>query len=751
MSSAVELQGIIERWAKEPDLARIRHALTTSMDRHHLATMCLAADIPLPDDLVDLVLELIDADQLMQEVLDALMGAATDPWTRDARLPARFATLILERPDGHAFQGVLADFLVAALFDEETDSPTQVKERLADVCCELVAALPHPAFAPVFLARALTAEDPQVVSRALRECWERAELLDDEDLYLISVDVADLVDVDIDPEVALAAAGTALRLEPEHETSDADPERTAYLHLVLVEALARTDRLAAVDRAESAMSQDPALENSPVAESWARNLFLHLSDLARQDAPSSLVLGLADRLASRRDRWPVEDDSLSLFGVVLARIYLAGNAPERARPWVYVAFEHPADVQDYEAEVAMLRVNVALQLGHTEELDALLRESAQAVADATDDEYRVAWGAATEALARVNRDRTLAGTANRGQAGVVSDLAGPLGGYPADALRAKYAFSQELMEVHERFVAGEATAEVRDAAAALCRRIPPGQPQLFIGAHMYACATELSQGNLVEAERHLDQLSAEIQRQRVDPAGGFPIVIAEQTESLFRLLTIGDVTDWSGDRTARLRQLRDDNEAAGRAHLAYLMTRALMVQAAKCGNFAAATDEGIRALSFHARRAVATPDARERAALREAFGDVAEATFRAAIAAGWPRVAAEVLEVVRAQPVPLARLEVPRAEQSLMGMVTELFSQSPLSEPQSWSGTWSAAGDVAPAPQSAGRPPVEETALVLTGLPSILMPWGAALQDRLRDVTCHDSVRVVVSRGAPGC
>ena len=750
MSTALELQGTIESWTNNPDHARIRHALTTSTDRYHLAILSFAADLPLPDDLVDLVLELIDDDPLMQQVLDALMGAAMDPGTTDARLPATFAALILERPEGAAFQGVLAAFLVDALFDEEITTPTQVKRRLADVSCELAEALPHPAFAPVFLARALTAKDPRVVSQALRECWQRAELLGDDDLALISVDVADLVDVDTDPEVALAAAQTALRLAHAHEMSEANLERTAYLHLVLVEALARTDRLAAVERAESAMSQYPALEDSPVAESWALNLFLHLSDLARQDAPPSVILDLADRLASRRDRWPVDDDSLSLFAVVLARIYLAGNATERARPWVDLAHEHPTDVQDYAAEVAMLRVNLALQLGHTEELDALLRESAQSVAEATDDEYRLAWGAVTESLARVNRDHTLTGTANERQVSVVSDLNGPLGGYKADALRAQYAFNRELMEVHERFLAGETTAELRDAAVALFRRVPSGQPQFFIGAHLYACATELSQGDVLAAEHHLDQLSAEIQGQRLDPAGGFPIVVAEQMESLFRLLMMRDVTDWSGDRTARLRQLRDDNEAAGRAHLAYLMTRALMVLAAKHGNFAGATDEGIHALSFHARRAVATPDARERAALREAFGDVAEATFRAAIAAGRPRVAAEVLEVVRAQPVPLARVEVPRAEQSLMGLVTELFSRSPLGEVQPWSGTWSAAG-VAPAPDSAAGSPAEETALVLTGLPSILMPWGVALQDRLRDVTCHDSVRVVVSRGAPHC
>lgn len=765
MSREAELHHIIDGWASEPDHGVIRHVLCTSSDRYHLATLCVVADLPLPEDLVDLVLELIDADPLMQFALDSLMQVALDPAVANLPDPGALAELILARPDSLAFQQILADDLVDALFDAETDTPTHVKDRLARVACELVVTLPHPAFAPVFLAGALTGEDPEGVSRDLRLCWERAVQLPEEELYWIALDAADLVDVDTDPDLAVAAARTVLRLAPDVETADADPGQTASVRLLLVEATARTDRLGAVDLAESMIAQDPALADSVVAASWTMTLLGHLLDLAQHDAPPAVLLGLADRLAAHREWWPEEDEAPTYAALVLARVYLAGNAPLQAQPWCEYAADHPADIEDFPAEAAMLRVNVALQLGRTEELPALLRESAQAVADAKSDEYRLAWGAIVEATARTNGDQTLADSANQGSADVVREMVGRLqastspdvalsvDGPPAAEVLEPFAFSAELMDLHERFVAqGESDASLRDAAVELCGRIPKGQPQLFIGAHMYACVAEFGQQNTAGARYHLDELSAELHRQRLQPVGGFPIVVAEQIESVFRV-GLADVSGSPFERNARLRELRElreENEVAGRAHMAYLLSRGLMQLHVGRGDFVAATDEGIRALSFHARRAVTTPDARERAALHEGFSEIAADTFRAALSAGRPRVAAEVLEVVRAQPVPLARMDVPRTEQSLMGLVTELFSPSAPAGQTAWSGTWSAAGQESPVPDPGTYSPVEESALLLTGLPSILMPWGPALGDRLRDVTCTAAVRVVVSRGEVG-
>lgn len=765
MSDVADLQRIVDAWASEPDHGVIRHVLSTSSDRHHLATLCAAAQLPLPEDLVDLVLELVDSDPLMQLTLDSLMESAMDPESGNLRKLGVLAELILERPDSLAFQRILADDIVDALFDDETDTPTHVKDRLARVACELVVTLPHPAFAPVLLAGALTSGEPDQVARDLRLCWERAVQLPDDDLYWIALDAADLVDVATDPELAVAVAHTVLRLAPEVEPAHVDPAQTASVRLLLFEALAQTDRLEAVDLAESMITQDPSLADSDVAASWTMTLLSHLLDLAQRDAPGSVLLGLADRLAAHREWWPEEEHTPTYVALVLARVYLAGNAPLQAEPWCEYAADHPAEIEDFPAEAAMLRVNVALQLGRTEELPALLRASAQAVADAKSDEYRLAWGAIVEATAMTNRDQTLADSANQGSADVVRDLVGrvqaslalggdmPADGPPADEVLALFTFATELKDLHERFISQvEPDVRLRDAAVELCRRIPTGQPQLFIGAHMYACVGEFGLQNAVGARHHLDELSAELRRQRLEPVGGFPIVVAEQVESVFRV-GLADVSGSPFERSARLRELRElreENEVAGRAHMAYLLSRGLMQLYVGRGDFVAATDEGIRALSFHARRAVTTPDARERAALHEDFSEIAAGTFRAALSAGRPRVAAEILEVVRAQPVPFARMNVPRTEQSLMGLVSELLSPwTPAGEP-AWSGTWSAAGVESPVPEAGTGSPVEESALLLAGLPSIIMPWGPALDDRLRDITSSAAVRVVVSRGEVG-
>lgn len=765
MNRADELQRVIDGWASAPDHGAIRDVLRTSSDRFHLATMCVVANLPFPEDLVDLVLELIDTDPLMQFVLDSLMHAALDPEGASLSEPGALADLILARPDSLAFQQILANDLGDALFDAETDTPTHVKDRLARAACDVAATLPHPLFAPVFLAGAVAGEDPDEVSRDLRRCWERAGELPDEELYWIALDAADLVDVETDPDLAVAAAQTVLRLAPQFETADDDPEQTASVRLLLIEALARTDRLGAVDLAESMISQDPSLADSVVSAMWTMTLLGHVLELGQQDAPPTVLVELADRLAAHRDWWPEEDDAPTYAALVLARVYLAANAPLRAQPWCEYVADHPGDIEDFPAEAAMLRVNVALQLGRTEELSALLRESAQAVADATSDEYRLAWGAIVEATARTNGDQTLADSANQGSADVAremvdrlhtsasADIASSADGVQAAEMLAALAFGAELMDLHERFIAhGEADPSLRDVAVALCDRIPTGQPQLFIGAHMYACVAEFGQQNIAGARHHLDELSAELHRQRLEPAGGFPIVVAEQIVSVFRV-GLADVSGSPFERHARLqelRDLRDENEGAGRAHMAYLLSRGLMQLHLGRGDFVAATDEGIRALSFHARRTVTTPDARERAALHEGFSEIAADTFRAALSAGRPRVAAEVLEVVRAQPIPLARVDVPRSEQSLMGLVTELLAPSAPDGNAAWSGTWSASGQAASVPEPATYPPVEESALLLTGLPSILMPWGPALEDRLRDITSTASVRVVVFRGEVG-
>lgn len=746
MRTATELQQIVDEWATNPDPEEIRRALTQEPERYALATMCADTQLDLPEELIQLVLEVVEADPMAERIIESLFAAALDEKPMTVSTAYTLATTITDRPDSTAFQRILASSLVDILFDEKAECPAQMKERLAEAASTLAAELTEPAFAAVFLAHALTQPDPDTLSLAVRRCWERAVQLPDEVLYPISYELAGLIDIDRDPTTALEAARTALALSAEHALPEQDPIDSAFLNLVVIEALARQDRPAAIAHAESILAQDPRLENSPVAESWSLLLWGYLCDLAQQECPPRQILPLADRLVQNRCRWPSDPDIPVYFGLVLARIYLAANAPGLARPWADLAVDLVKEVPELEAEARMLQVQAAFHEGRTGELDPLLRQAAQVVADSGDREHRLAWAQIVTAISRVRQDHTLIPLTEQAQSNMIGSLHDPTGGYLPDQLRAGYAFAHRLMEVHERFLAGQTGASTRDLAVNLATEITEDDhAHLAIGAHLYACVLECSNGDIIGARRHLDEVAAGLRRQREDPVGGFPIVYAEQVERFLRLL-LDPGGGGAVQQIAQLNRIRHENEAKGRTELVYMATRALMLLHTSIGDHKSAMTEGINALSFHTNRAVTIPDARERATLREDFSELAAATFRAALADHQPRTAAEILEIVRAQPVPIARLEVPGTEQPMLRLVALLLGGTSSSDTAPWTGTWSPVAAAEP-----DLPPeTEETTVLLTGLPSIRMPWGAALQDRLRDPRTEAVGHVVVPREGIG-
>ena len=97
---------------------------------------------------MDLVLELVDSDPLMQLTLDSLMESAMDPESGNLRRLGVLAELILERRDSLAFQRILADAIGDALFADETDTPTNGRDRRAAGAGGLWWTLPRRACAP---------------------------------------------------------------------------------------------------------------------------------------------------------------------------------------------------------------------------------------------------------------------------------------------------------------------------------------------------------------------------------------------------------------------------------------------------------------------------------------------------------------------------------------------------------------------------------------------------------------------------
>lgn len=751
MNSNTELARMVASWVQHPDPDLIRHALTTRNDRHSLATLCADADLDLPDDITELVLALIETDPLADRILDVLFAAALNNIpTTDADLEP-LTTAIRERPDSQAFQRLLAMSLTDLLFDDDAAAPEHLRERLAEAAAALGATLPAPEFAPVFLAHAASSPDTKTQTRTMHLCWERAASLPDDLRYEISLELADLCDVEDDPHLALDVARTALQLLPSFGPPDPGPEDTVYLHVLTAEALAATaGRPAAITYTAEAFILDPRLERSPLTESWTWNLAGHIWALGLDDVPPSLVLPHADQLADHHDRWPSDPNTQASLAALLARAYLTTNAPARARPWVDLAVTHVAAVPDLAGEVAMLQVQVAFQEGRTEELDPLLRQAAPLLQGPDLEEHRLIWAMIVEAVSRVRRDPDLVRLAELWLGRTIGALTDVTGGHAPEHLRDGLGFSRRLLTIHEQFLAGDRDERIRLQVLTLCEEIPDDHPQLIAAAHVYACALETGRGDSVEALKHLDQVTAVIKRLREDPPGGFPLVHLEQIERLYRLL-LPDSTDAGSGRIPELERLRQENEAAGRSDFAYMLTRGLMGIHAANNQPEAVVEEGTRALLFHTRRSSLIPDARERAALRGDLSTLAEEVFRATLKLNRTELAAELLEIVRAQPVPLARDDVPDPERPLLGLLSKLIDNpTPIST--RWTGPW-LTGPQTPNAAGADSPEVdrpEDTALILTGLPTILMPWGPALNDLLRDPQAVAVARLTVPRTETG-
>ena len=154
---------------------------------------------------------------------------------------------------------------------------------------------------------------------------------------------------------------------------------------------------------------------------------------------------------------------------------------------------------------------------------------------------------------------------------------------------------------------------------------------------------------------------------------------------------------------------------------------------------------------FHTRRSTLIPDARERAALRGDLLTLAEEIFRATLQLNRTELAAELLEILRAQPVPLVRDEVPALERPLLGLLSKLID-NPTPASTRWTVPWSSGLQTAydPAADSPEVDQPEDTALILAGLPTIVMPWGPALNDLLRDPQAIAVARLTVPRTETG-
>lgn len=753
MTTAKDLDALIAAWLATMTTEDIRHQLATDTNRFHVAAQWAAAGPELPEALVDVVNSLLNTDPLTCTIRDTLIAAVDNAEPVDiAPLFADLAGRVMARPDCDAYQVLIAGYLLDELTDD--DIPHPVRDRLARVAAEFANRLPHPDFAPVFLFYADAEPDDALRGAALRQAWARARPLPRPERRALAEDIALMADTDLDAPLVLESTSLVLSRLP------GDPplghDTLAELHTQHAWALAVGDALQAARYLEDVVGRDRRLQEEPVLGAWFQILLNYgIAHAQDENPPLADLVQIADHLEAHRTWWPSgEATACTVAALLIARIHLSTNHPERTEPWLeYLstrtveAIGSQSDPADFDAEVAMLKVITAQHFGRTDVMEQLLREAGPLVAASTNPDYRVQWNAAAAALAAVVGDDVLSRISTDNVASLINDPSTPLAGYSRQDLTTAWQAHEHLMRLHKLITTMQLTEQDLPELERLCRQVPPDQPGQQIGAHFYAAVGHLMVGRSESSREHVDQLQALLEQQRSNPRdGGIPVsaitLMVAVFEIVVRLQHEGPCDAVLDDLAA----LRDREPGCG-STFDYLISRMLVILRTQRHHYGAAVQEGVRALRFHTRRAVTSPNPRERALMHDGFQALADSTFRAALLADTPKVAAEILEVVRAQPVPTARRTVPSAEQSLVDAATSLMQISPELSTDVWQSAWSAAAPVAAG--HGGRSLIEESSLILSGLPSILMPWGAALADQLRDPDATGVVSVAVLQQEP--
>ncbi|MFV0457838.1 MAG: hypothetical protein ACK5MT_03570 [Actinomycetales bacterium] len=732
---------------------QIRHTLSTSPDRHYLATICAATDLDLPDDLIALVTQVLASDPLRQRVENTLGDMSCGLAPVNESTLATLIQQILDRPDNSAFQMLLADDILDFLFDDEKPAPPGIRDKFALVCTTMARHLPDPSFAPVFLAHAIATTDPQEVRMALRDCWTRAVHLDDETLCSLAVDITSLVDDAADTDLASETLETALRLIPTCDPQLAnDLDCLSHLHIRLIVIYASTNKPAAYAYADTILNDQPAFEATPIADWWFADLLGRIAG-AKEGTPAEIGDNIAE-LEAHPHRWPKHDiPMIAGASIALARYYLAANQPERARPWITGAHQYQTQAETsfpgYCAELAMLTVEEAHLSGDIDRMEAKLRKAARFVKQADEDDYRLRWAILAQAISSTYRDDQLSAAAAAVIAQVTDGNQDTVAGYHTDELRRNVALQGKIMEIHGEFSAGRHDQEIYDDITALCGEIPVEIPTLHLGAHLMAAFIAATRQDTSAVESHLEHIATCLDQVQGDSPGGFAISMLEYQLNFIRLETQRQRDGITETLITEVEQVRNEYTAKSWHLQSYLTTRTLMSLHTSRGRNNDTLREGIRALSFHTKRTALVPDTRERAIMRDHLHTVAEMTLCAAVQAGNLTTAAELLEVIRAQPIPAApNAHSDHTHDSFMNLATGLLLQE--QPPHVWSGTWSPTEPITE-PDMKNHSLLDEAPLLLSGLPTIRMPWGVALHDALRDPNpTVGEVEVAVLRGDPG-
>jgi len=729
------LRHIVAGWIAHPDPERILTVLASHPGRYSLATMYVVGAESIPEELVGPLRQLCEQEPLLNLVVDTLWDEALNP---HGPRPEAFAALtdqVLQRPDAAEFQELLAGDMVDALL-EDGDEPPTVAHDFHRAIGMLASMLPSRQFACVLDLCALGETDPTRAASLMRECWARVDGLAPGVVVEIAADICVTVDEELEGDLLRAVVDHAIPLLD--ELPDPTSDELVALHGTRAVLLGQTDEDAAIDYLDRTLLRHPQLAASPLGAEWFYRSVDRVSQLSRTHAAAQLA-PWAELLVARRDRWPVDDGARAgaIVALVMAQVQLGLKDPDRALEWVGSRDDMIED-PDLRAALAVSRAMAVFMSGRTGELAQVLRECAPLVRACEDDYWRAMWASMVDSYAQGTNDPELSELAVRVVGDAIQNATTGMLAQPAfsDGLE----LSRELAGLRRVVLAGAGSETNRARLLDLAGRSDVDVGDRFHASFLAAHASFLL-GDSATGVQALEQAEELLAQADAAAVPQFALGGAQLFLLVMRTVSAVNAGRPLNEVIAELRQARDESAQAGRPHVAYVLTRATMSVLEAMGKQSAVLDEAILALGYHTTRAAVLPDARERATLRADFHALAQQTVSLALALGRSKMVAELLEVLRAQPVPVARTDVPVAEQSLLNLVTalEYGADPPLDGFVMWPGAQASA-------EMPAEPRLVPTEILLAGLPGIRMPWGPALGDRLRDHEARAEVALWVPR-----
>lgn len=711
---------------------------------------------------VDEPMPLVDAilDDIVAAVLDP--GGAPDPVASVAR---DVLDLVARHEGGTDLAYLLAagfvDLLTEAADDAE-DTPPDAVARLVQVAGLIADGLPEQQALDIHLARFPLLADARLRRADIRRAWVLLQRLDPELRGRYAIDVAAVAwDCD-EPELAGQVARYGLAYTDPADTGDLEVRR--LLHAIVASSIGAGDQRQGAAYLARLLEREPELSCDETHAVWFRSLLSELALQGQAEAPAAIIAPLIAELRDHPNWWPQDRQLCGLASLALAKASLAVLDNEGAARWLAEADRHLPGDRESAAERGLLAAELAYASGHAQRLPTLLVRAAPAVKGEADPEHLLRWLQLAEAVLRARQDTGTADDAH----GLLRDLIRQMGGPPqaaglgdAATLSQVYELHRRAMDVQQRAARGRTDAadltELRDILAEL----PDGYGHLRAGLLSLLAGVATMQGRPEEAAAALADGGAELAALRAEPPGGFPADLLGQHLAAMEAVAEFSRDPGSGYAIAALARVRAAADRAGNAAYSALLATMLSLMHLRAGDPDRALAEALAALAHHTRTAATIPDARERASVQRQLETVVAAALAAAHAAGRREVMAELLEVVRAQPIPLARTKIPATELSFAALLADL---APLAT-RAGAGGAAATGATAHAepaapwlaweshtPNDGTDPPtgtsdVEPSAVLLRGVPSIAMPWGPAAGDRLRDPQVAARVTVRVLRG----